>query len=55
LSELERALTQTSVADPRTELEAILHQYYAAVARIGRGLDLIERSAVDLPELGQLL
>jgi AcrR family transcriptional regulator len=55
LSELERALTQTSVADSRTELEAIIHQYYAAVARIRRGLDLIERSAVDLPELGQLL
>ena len=53
--ELERALTRTSVADPGAELKAILHQYYAAIARLGRGLDLIERSAIDLPELGQLL
>jgi len=53
--ELERALARTSVADPSAELKAIIHQYYAVVARLGRGLDLIERSAVDLPELGQLL
>jgi AcrR family transcriptional regulator len=54
-SELERAVARSSVADPRAELEAIIHQYYAAIARVRRGLDLIERSAVDLPELGQLL
>jgi AcrR family transcriptional regulator len=53
--ELERALARSTVADPSAELKAIIHQYYAAVARLGRGLDLIERSAVDLPELGQLL
>jgi len=53
--ELERALTRTSVADPSAELKAILHQYYAATACLRRGLDLIERSAIDLPELGQLL
>lgn len=53
--ELDRALTRTSVADPSAELKAIIHQYYAAIARLGRGLDLIERSAIDLPELGQLL
>ena len=52
--ELERALTRTSVADPRAELEAIVRQYYARVERVGRGLDLLERSAVDLPELAQL-
>lgn len=55
LSELERALARAPVADPRAELEAIIRQYYAAVARVARGLDLIERSAVDLPELGRLL
>jgi AcrR family transcriptional regulator len=53
--ELERALARSSVADPSAELKAIINQYYAVVARLGRGLDLIERSAVDLPELGQLL
>jgi len=52
--ELERALTRTSVADPRDELETIVRRYYAGVERVGRGLDLIERSAVDLPELAQL-
>jgi len=53
--ELERALARSAVADPSAELKAIINQYYAVVARLGRGLDLIERSAVDLPELGQLL
>ena len=53
--ELERALMRSSVADPSAELKAIVREYYAAIARLGRGLDLIERSAVDLPELGQLL
>ncbi len=53
--ELERALARSSVADPNAELKVIIHQYYAAIARLGRGLDLIERSAIDLPELGQLL
>jgi AcrR family transcriptional regulator len=52
--ELERALTRTSVSDPRDELETIVRRYYAGVERVGRGLDLIERSAVDLPELAQL-
>jgi AcrR family transcriptional regulator len=52
--ELERALTRSSVADPRAELETIIRQYYAGVERMGRGLDLVERSAVDLPELAQL-
>ena len=54
LPELERALTRVSVADPRAELETIVRQYYAGVERVGRGLDLVERSAVDLPELAQL-
>lgn len=54
-SELERALARSSVVDPRAELEAIIHQYYAAIARVRRGLNLIERSVADLPELGELL
>ncbi|MBV8135042.1 MAG: TetR/AcrR family transcriptional regulator [Deltaproteobacteria bacterium] len=54
LPELERAFTRSSVADPRAELETIVRQYYAGVERVGRGLDLVERSAVDLPELAQL-
>jgi len=53
--ELERALTRTSVADPRAELEIIIRLYYAGVVeRVSRGLDLIERPAVDLPELAEL-
>ena len=54
LPELERALTRAAVPDPRAELEMIVRQYYAGVERVGRGLDLVERSAVDLPELAQL-
>ena len=54
LHELRHGRTRAAVPDPRAELEMIVRQYYAGVERVGRGLDLLERSAVDLPELAQL-
>jgi len=54
-SGLKRALSSSPPADARAELEAIVREYYSAVARMRRGFDLVERSAIDLPELAQLL
>jgi AcrR family transcriptional regulator len=55
LRELDRALTRRKVEDARGELEAVLREYYDMVARLRRGFDLIERSAIDIPEFGRLI
>ncbi|HVN29140.1 MAG TPA: helix-turn-helix domain-containing protein, partial [Candidatus Binataceae bacterium] len=52
---LQRALSERRVVDARTELEAVVREYYEAMARTRRALDLIERSTVDLPELAEQL
>jgi len=51
---LRAALRRTRVRDPRAELEAITAELYDVLARHRRGIKLIDRSAVDHPELGAL-
>ncbi len=41
--------------DVRAEMEAIIREYYELTHRRRRGFDLLERSAVDIPELARLL
>jgi len=55
LPTLDRALAQRKVADPSAELEAVVREYYEVIARLRRAIDLIERSAVDLPEFAEQL
>lgn len=52
---LDRALASRAAADPRIELEAIIRELYAVMADTRRAADLIERSAMDLPEFGALI
>jgi AcrR family transcriptional regulator len=51
---LAAALARTRVRDPRAELEAIVRELYALLARNRRAIKLIDRSARDLPELAAL-
>jgi AcrR family transcriptional regulator len=51
---LSAALRRTRVRDARTELETIVAELYEVLARHRRGIKLIDRSAVDHPELGAL-
>jgi len=55
LPTLERAIAARQVVDARAELEAVIREYYQVVAQVRRAFDLIERSAVDLPEFAELL
>jgi len=48
------ALQRTRVRDARAELTAIVGELYDRLARHRRGIKLIDRSAVDHPELGAL-
>lgn len=54
LPKLEAAVKRTRVADPRAELEGVIREIYAAVARGREGIVLLERSAVEWPELAAL-
>jgi AcrR family transcriptional regulator len=54
LPALERALASRTVEDPRIELETIIREFYAMTAKTRRAADLIERSAIDLPEFAEL-
>ena len=51
---LEKAFTHTTVDDPRAELESIIRELYTIIARHHRGIKLIERSALDWPDLAAL-
>jgi len=51
---LRAALQRTRVRDARAELEAIVGELYDVLARHRHGIKLIDRSAVDHPELGAL-
>lgn len=51
---LETALACPTVVDPRAELEGIVRELYTTMARHHRGIKLIERSALDWPELAAL-
>jgi AcrR family transcriptional regulator len=54
LPALDRAIARHTVNDARTELETIIREFYAVTARTRRAADLIERSAIDLPEFAEL-
>jgi len=51
---LTAALRRTRVRDARAELEAIVGELYDTLARHRRGIKLLDRSAVDQPELANL-
>jgi hypothetical protein len=51
---LETALTRPRATDPRAELEAIVRDLYALVERSRQGIVLLERSALELPELARV-
>jgi len=51
---LRAALRRSRVRDVRAELEAIVGELYDVLARHRCGIKLIDRSAVDHPELGAL-
>lgn len=51
---LTAALRRTRVSDVRAELETIVGQLYDTLARHRRGIKLLDRSAVDHPQLAAL-
>lgn len=55
LPALDRAIAARTVTDPRAELEAVIREYYEVMARTRRAADLIERSAIELPEFAAQL
>ena len=54
LPRLDAALGAPRGPDPRAELEGIVRELYALIAKMGPAITLLERSALDLPELAQL-
>jgi AcrR family transcriptional regulator len=55
LETLRTALRTKNVVDPIAELEGVLRELYSVIERNRRGFDLIERSALDVPEMAQML
>jgi len=53
LPRLEAALARARPADPRAELEEVLAELYDLVERTRQGTALVERSALDEPELAR--
>jgi AcrR family transcriptional regulator len=51
--ELEAAFARTQPADPRGELEAVVGELYDVLVRLRVGVDVLERSIEDLPELAR--
>lgn len=51
---LEAALAAKRPADARAELEGVLREVYAQVERARRPMVVVERSAIDVPELFEL-
>jgi AcrR family transcriptional regulator len=54
MAALETALICPTENDPRVELEGIVRELYATLARYRQGIKVIERSALDWPELADL-
>jgi AcrR family transcriptional regulator len=52
--ELERAFARRRPARQDAEVEAIVGELYDVLARMRLGVDMIERSVEDLPELGEV-
>ena len=55
LEALRTALRTRNPADARTELVAVLREFYSVIERNRHGFDLIERSAVEVPEMAKML
>jgi len=51
---LGQALARDRVSDPRAELEGIVRELFSLMALTGPAMDMIERSAREMPELAQL-
>jgi AcrR family transcriptional regulator len=51
---LEAALRRRRVEDPGAELEGIVRELFSLMTRTRRGMEMIERSARELPELARL-
>lgn len=54
LPSLAAALTRSRVTDVRVELESVLGELYEALARNRTGIKLLDRCALDYPELAKL-
>ncbi|RIL08018.1 MAG: TetR family transcriptional regulator [Proteobacteria bacterium] len=54
LPALAAALARSRVVDVRAELEAVLRELYGALARHRNGIKLLDRCALDYPELAKL-
>jgi AcrR family transcriptional regulator len=54
LPRLEAALAQRPTLDPRSELESIVRELYDVVERSRQGIVVLERSALELPELARV-
>jgi hypothetical protein len=52
--ELEAAFARTHPSDPRGEVEAVVGELYDVLVRLRLGVDVLERSIEDLPELAQI-
>jgi AcrR family transcriptional regulator len=55
LDALRAALRTKKVVDARAELEGVLREFYSVLERFRHGFDLVERSALDVPEMAQML
>ena len=55
LDALRVALRTKAPADARAELEGVLREFYAVLERNRHGIDLVERSTGDVPELADML
>lgn len=51
---IEAAVKRDRAQDPHAELEAVARELYSAIYRTGRASRVIERSALDVPELAEL-
>src|SRR4029450_2755722 len=54
LPSLDAALHARTVDNPRAELEHIVRELYTRIERVREGLVMLERSALELPELAQV-
>jgi AcrR family transcriptional regulator len=54
LPALEGALRRARASDPRAELEAVVRELYGRVERTWLGIVVLERSALELPELAHI-
>jgi AcrR family transcriptional regulator len=54
IQRLESALRSRSVGNPKEELEGIIRELYSRIARYHSGIKLLDRSALDWPQLAEL-